>query len=240
LAKCLPGCECGRHRPLLTPEERERRSKALTPERAARMGRRGALATNAKLTSEQKRANGRKAALKVPPEQRRENARKGARAFLGGMTPDQRREWASKGTRARNAKHGNPYTSLTLEHRTEIARKGGQARGLALAGHQPHNWQGEEARAYAVHQRLRRRYGSAALYACVECGLRRERGATGEDRMDWSYDGYAPEERRDGTTRYTTDTRATIKDGVVLPLWYSPRCASHCHFLYDYEHGLRG
>lgn len=101
-------------------------------------------------------------------------------------------------------------------------------------------WTGDDASVQAVHIRIRKWYGYAAAYACVECGARREIGARGEDGMQWSYDGYAPGEKREGATRYTTDLRATIKNGEVLPLWYSPRCATQCHLLYDVEHGLHG
>lgn len=91
------------------------------------------------------------------------------------------------------------------------------------------NWS-DNPTAWAVHARLRAERGSASSYPCVECGASREYGATGEDRMDWSYDYGDPDELfQEGYGAYSTNLD-----------FYSPRCAVPCHFLYDFKRGGRG
>lgn len=228
------------------------REAAHTPEHRSEKARKAALALAAKrkpedwlahyecglgkLTPDQRSANGRKGGiactakygspiLRLTPEQRREIARKAKAA----MTPEQRREAGRKGVLAQLA-------SLTPAQRRERVQK-------AAAASAAKRWTGDAATAGAVHARLRDRFGPASQHVCVECGARRPAGR-GEG-MHWSYDGHAPDEKRDGSTRYTTDTSSALKPGadgelVELPRWYSPRCALPCHALYDAEHGLRG
>jgi hypothetical protein len=154
---------------------------------------------------------------------------------------------------------GNKGKPKSPEHRAKISaalrgknnpqygKKANAAQRAALAlGHDPFkpgkdhpvygkfgrenpNWS-EVPTPWAVHARLRRERGSASNYPCIECGERREYGATGEDSMNWSYDYGAPDEMlHAGYGAYSAD-----------PDFYSPRCAFPCHFQYDFERSGRG
>jgi hypothetical protein len=98
-------------------------------------------------------------------------------------------------------KYGDPHTLSGFWH------CGGE--------HNP-NWQGDEIGYSAVHCRLRRNYGRASIYHCVDCG----RGTRADD---WSYDGTDPNEKTDPTTglKYSTDIDR-----------YVPRCKP-CHARFD-------
>lgn len=162
-----------------------------------------------------------------------ESGRRAGRARMASLSPQARSEVARHAT-----------AGMTPDERRANARRAGLAsRGVSRnRGPSSGLWK-DDASAYTVHCRLYRWFGRAAEYACVECGTRCDADAIGEGRMHWSYDGHAPDERRDAKTgqRYTTDLSATTtKAAVPLPRWYSPRCAIPCHLLYDVEHGLRG
>jgi hypothetical protein len=71
----------------------------------------------------------------------------------------------------------------------------------------------------AVHKRLRKHRGRAALYACVDCG---------EPARQWAYDYTATDERH-----------ATVRGSIVAYSFdlndYSPRCTA-CHGSFDAAH----
>lgn len=207
-------------------------------------GRTGGYARMARLTPEERSAVGTAAHFRLTPEERSSIARKAGRASMAKLSAEERRVKARKASLSvspeqhrENSRRGG--SMLSIEQLSENGRKG----GAATTGEVHAKWTGDLATCRAVHMRLRVRYGTAARYPCIRCGMHREVSSKGESAMHWSYDGYAPDERRDlidDHSRYTTDLRATIKNGLVLPLWYSPRCAVPCHILYDVEHGLRG
>jgi hypothetical protein len=107
------------------------------------------------------------------------------------------------------------WARLTPEERTERMREAGRKGGAV----------GKDDVGYmGVHTRLREKFGPASFYDCVDCG---------GDARDWSYDGGAPDERRQECGQM---------EGTVYSLdfsFYSPRCRT-CHHQYDDEHGLRG
>ena len=101
-------------------------------------------------------------------------------------------------TRAR--RHGDPHIAIP------------QAARNLPRGEDHRQWTGDEATYSAVHQRIRKAFGSASQYKCIDCG---------HDAAHWSYNHSGKDEKHSNLGLYSTDLNQ-----------YVARCVP-CHKKFD-------
>lgn len=122
-------------------------------------------------------------------------------------------------------KRGNPRQARTegvgplcIKHYTRLLRRGSVDIALPHPSGPAHvQWRGDAVSYFAVHERIKRKLGSAKNYQC----------ACGQPARQWAYDRTDPNELRDATGPYSTDLNR-----------YQPMCVP-CHKRMDLAH-IRG
>lgn len=105
---------------------------------------------------------------------------------------------------------------LCGKHYTRLLRRGGVDVVLPHPSGADHmQWRGDDVSYFAVHERIKRRLGSARNHPCISC-----EGPAGH----WAYDRTDANELRDSTGPYSTDLNR-----------YQPMCVS-CHKRMDIQY----